>query len=251
MTPNARPSLVTLSNWSLYSGLAASISANSSTMMNKWGNVRGNGSSGLSLGITFSRYSTRSLAPLLARIWLRSAITAWMAINMRSTAFSSRLVRISTQCGNLRKGSKAAPPLKSTNTKLTRRGSYFAARLAISVRRSSDFPEPVVPAIIPCTPSPPSLAENTRLRMSRILTMPMGALSHSEFWGKILSCQFSWMASLSTVSIRRSSNLDCICSTSTSRGRSVPNGRRISSRRIFAARFCRVSLVLAKSASPR
>ena len=142
-------------------------------------------------------------------------------MNIRSTAFPCKLVAMSTQCGSFLKGSKAAPPLKSTSTKFTMRGSYSTAIEPINVSSSSDLPEPVVPAITPCTPSPPALAENTMLRTSLLLIRPSGERSHSWFSGFRLSFHFFAIGRSPIREMSFSSSRLYICRKSKERGNSA------------------------------
>ncbi len=69
---------------------------------------------------------------------------------------SSRSVIIRDTCGTPAKGLTADPPLRSARTKFSSSGGWPSISDSITVRTSVDLPEPVVPDMTPCGPSPPS-----------------------------------------------------------------------------------------------
>ena len=64
---------------------------------------------------------------------------------VRSIPSPPKSVMSDVVCGSLHKEPKPAPPLKSMNTNCRSAGECATARLPARVRKSSDFPDPVVP----------------------------------------------------------------------------------------------------------
>ncbi len=92
-------------------------------------------------------------APAVAKTRWRRSSSASSARMARSASCSSRLLIVPMVCGSRSQAAKAAPPLKSTRRKLSRVGSFRAARPATNERRNSLLPEPVVPPTRPWGPS--------------------------------------------------------------------------------------------------
>ena len=76
-------------------------------------------------------------------------------IRSTSTASSDRFVITAAVCGRRSRPAKAAPPLKSTRTKLSSPALWWWAKLVTTALSNSDFPDPVAPMHSPCGPMPP------------------------------------------------------------------------------------------------
>ena len=135
--------------------------------------------SGWSRSRAASYSSTLGKFPILRNSSCRRFISPEIASYMRSTSMdsSARLVITAEVCGKASKPRNVAPPLKSTSTKLRACGGCVAASATTSVRRSSDFPDPVAPMHNPCGPIPPCAASLiSTMRLCPSLSRPMGTL---------------------------------------------------------------------------
>ncbi len=104
--------------------------------------------------------------------WTRSIIAA----------SSARLVMRPATCGRSVSGANAAPPLKSTSTKLTSSGEWVSASPVTRVRSSSLLPDPVAPTMRPCGPEPPwADSLMSRITGSPSPSLPIGTRSSRSF----------------------------------------------------------------------
>ena len=145
-TPSERPSAARRTSPLTKCG-TSSTSARSSSMTTT---SLGTGSSS---GPQSLRWSARSRAPTWAKRRSRRRSSARSDDSARSTRCSSRSVTSPTTCGSAAHRAKAAPPLKSTRTKVSSSGGADTASEVTRVHRNSDFPEPVVPPTSTCGPS--------------------------------------------------------------------------------------------------
>ncbi|CFE37955.1 Uncharacterised protein [Mycobacterium tuberculosis] len=96
-------------------------------------------------------------------------------------------------CGTPANGLTAEPPLRSAKTNCNSSGGWLSISDSITVRTNVDLPEPVVPDMTPCGPSPPSSSDFISKNSSSPLSerLPNGArnrdrpmvsvrLAHSE-----------------------------------------------------------------------
>ena len=156
-----RPIRPMLSSSSMKSGRAVSSSPNSSMTSSRWGiGVR----SGFSRRrAAYSVTLATSPASLSNRCRRRTSPARLACARSIRPTSSSRLVIIPATCGSPANGANAAPPLKSTRTRLRSSGGWVAARPSTRVRSSSLLPEPVAPTHSPCGPMP-SCADSFRSR---------------------------------------------------------------------------------------
>ena len=137
---------------SMNSGLAESISENSSTTMNS----DGIGVERLAVGAGLLVVAHRRVVAGVAQQLLATRHLAGQGVlhAVDEGELVGRLVMTAETCGMSAMPAKVAPPLKSTSTRLSCSEECVITRPSTRVRRNSDLPEPVAPMTRPCGPMP-------------------------------------------------------------------------------------------------